>query len=101
MDVWDKRKYLWQGYVDDGSHICVIAQTCIEKMGLVVAGKFAFCIRMEKHQRFKGLGVVKSLEVEACVVSLVVDFHLMPIELGSDPIILGRPWLHVLSAVQD
>ncbi|MCO5604219.1 hypothetical protein L7F22_058382 [Adiantum nelumboides] len=38
VDVWHKRKNLGQGYVDGGAQICVITQTCVEKMGFAVAG---------------------------------------------------------------
>ena len=60
VDVWHKRKNLGQGYVDGGAQICVITQTCVEKMGL--AGVSGFRIRLENHQKVKCLGVVKSLE---------------------------------------
>ena len=44
VDVWHKRKNLGQSYVDGGAQICVITQTCIEKMGLAVAGVSGFSI---------------------------------------------------------
>ena len=44
VNVWHKRKNLGEGYVDGGAQICVITQTCVEKMGLTVAGVFGFCI---------------------------------------------------------
>ena len=47
------------------------------------------------------MGVVKSLEVEAYTVKTVVDFHVMPAGLGAYPIVLGRPWLRVVSAIED
>ena len=31
----------------------------------------------------------------------LVDFHVMPVGLGAYPIILGRPWLRVVNAIQD
>ena len=49
VDVWHKRKNLGQGYVDGGAQICVITQTCVEKMGLVVSGVSRFCIRLANH----------------------------------------------------
>ena len=101
VDVWHKRKNLGQGYVDGGAQICVITQTCVEKMGLAVAGVSGFRIRLANHQKVKCLGVVKSLEVEAYTVKTVVDFHVMPAGLGAYPIILGRPWLRAISAIQD
>ena len=87
--------------MDGGAQICVITQTCVEKMGLVAAGVSRFCIILANHQKVKCLGVVRHLEVEAYAVKTVVDFHVMPAGLGAYPIILGRPWLRAVSAVQD
>ena len=101
VDVWHKRKNLGQGYVDGGAQICVTTQTCAEKMGLVVGGVSDFRIRLANRQKVKCLGVVRDLEVEAYAVKTVVDFHVMPARLGAYPIILGRPWLCAVSAVQD
>ena len=35
------------------------------------------------------------------IVKVVVDFHVMLVGLGASPIILGRPWLQSINAVQD
>ena len=56
---------------------------------------------MANHQKVKCLGIVKRLEVEAYTVKTVVDFHVMRAGLGAYPIILGRPWLRAVSAIQD
>ena len=76
----------------------MITQTCVEKMGLTVARVFGFCIQLANHQKVKCLGVVKSLEIEAYAVK---DFHVMPAGLGAYPIILGRPGLRAVNAVQN
>ena len=101
VDVWHRRKNLGQGYVDGGAQICVITHSCVEKMGLTVTGVSGFRIRLANHQKVKCLGVVKNLEMEAYDVKAVVDFHVMPAGLGAYPIILGRPWLRAVGAVQD
>ena len=77
----------------------MITQTCVERMGLKVSGVSGFRIRMANHQKFKCLGVVKDLEVEAYHVKTMVDFHVMLAGLGAYPIILGRPWLCAVRAV--
>ena len=38
VNVWHKRKNLGEGYVDGGAQICVMTQTCVERMGLRVFG---------------------------------------------------------------
>ena len=70
----------------------------MEKMGLTMARVSGFCIQLANHQKVKCLGVVKSLEVEAYAMKVVVDFLVMLAILGAYPIILGRPWL---PAIQD
>ena len=63
VDVWHKGKNLREGYEDGGAQICVITHTCVEKMGLAVAGVSGFCIQLTNHQKVKCLGVVRGLEV--------------------------------------
>ena len=70
-------------------------------MGLVAASVSGFCIRLANHQKVKCLGVVRDLEVEAYAVKTIVKFYVMPTRLGAYPIILGRPWLCAVSAIQD
>lgn len=101
VDVWHRKKNLGQGYVDGGAQICVMTHACVEKMGLIVAGVSGFRIQLANHQNVKCLGVVKSLEIEAYGVKNLCDFYVMPAGLGAYPIILGRPWLRAVNAVQD
>ena len=70
-------------------------------MDSAATGVSGFCIRLENHQRVRCLGVVRKLEVEAYLVKTIVDFHVIPAGLGAYPIILGRPWLRAVNAVQD
>ena len=60
------------------AQICVITQSCVEKMGLAVTGVSGFRIRLANHQKVKCVGMVKSLEVQAYAVKTLVDFHAMP-----------------------
>ena len=55
----------------------MITQTCVEKMGLNLAGLSRFRIQLANHQKVKCLGVVKSLEIEAYAVKSVVDLQVM------------------------
>lgn len=102
VDVWHRRKNLGQGYVDGGAQICVKTHSCVEKMGLIVAGVSGFEIRLANHQKVKCLGIIKNLEVEAYDVKAMVNFHVMPAGLRAYAMILGsRPWLRAVGAVQD
>ena len=44
---------------------------------------------------------MRGLEIGAYLVKTSCNFHVMPAGLGAYPIILGRPWLRAVSAVQD
>ena len=101
VDVWHKGKNMGQAYIDGGAQICVITHSCVEQLGLTISGVFGFRIRLANHQKVKCLGLVKNLEVEAFDVKAVVNFHVMPAGLGAYPIILGRPWLRAVGAIQD
>ena len=81
--------------------MCDHTNVCGENGVNSVAHVSRFCIQLVSHQKVKCLGIVKGLEVEAYAVKTMVDFHVMPACLGAYPIILGRPWLRAVNAVQD
>ncbi|MCO5586952.1 hypothetical protein L7F22_040897 [Adiantum nelumboides] len=54
-----------------------------------------------KPSESKMFGCGKELEVEVYDAKMMVNFHVMPARLGAYPIILGRPWLRAVGAVQD
>ncbi|MCO5552989.1 hypothetical protein L7F22_006509 [Adiantum nelumboides] len=93
VNVWHKRKNLGQRYVDGGAQICVITQTCVEKMGFAVAGVSGFRIRMANHQKVKCLGMVKAEWVSPVVVTpkkdgrwrVCVDFKPLNAATKKDP----------------
>ena len=72
----------------------------METMELEIASVSGFCIQLVNQKKVKCLGIVKSLEVEAYVLKAVVDFHVMLEVLGAYSIILMRPWLREVNAIQ-
>lgn len=101
VEAWHKGRGIGQAYIDGGAQICVITHACVEQLGLTISGHPGFKIRMANHQKVKCLGVVQDLEVEVFHVKALVTCHVMPAGLGAFPLILGRPWLRVVGAVQD
>ena len=81
--------------------MCVITQSCVVQHGFNVAGNLGFRIRLANHQKVKCLGLVQDLELEIFGVKALVNVHVMPAGLGAFPIILGRPWLRSVGAIQD
>ena len=73
----------------------------MEQHGLYITGSFGFKIRLANHQKVKCLVLVQGLELEVFGVKAAVNLHVMPAGLGAFPIILGRPWLRIVGAIQD
>lgn len=99
--AWHKGKVLGEAYIDGEAQICVITPSCVEQFGLKLSRSLGFKIRLANHQKVKCLRIMKDLEVEMFDVKALVSFHVMPAGPGAYPIILGRPWLRALGAVQD
>ena len=89
-----------EAYTDGGAQVCVITQSCVEQHDLIIAKVSSFEICMPHHQRVKCLEIVQDLELEVFVKALV-DLHVMPTGLGAFSIILGRPCLRAIGAIQD
>ena len=45
--------------------------------------------------------MIENLEVQVFNVKASISCHVMPVGLGAFPLILGRPWLRVVGAIQD
>lgn len=101
VDAWHKGKKVGHAYVDGGAQICVITLACVEHLGVSITGHSGFKIRMANHQKVKCLGMVQDLELEVFNVKALVNCHVMPAGMGAFPIILGRPWLRAVGAIQD
>ncbi|MCO5607250.1 hypothetical protein L7F22_061443 [Adiantum nelumboides] len=98
VNAWHKAVGMGEAYIDGGAQVCVITQSCVERLGLITCGSSRFRIR---HAKVKCLGLIKNLEIEVFSVKAMVNFHVMPAGLGAFPIILGRPWFRAVGAVQD
>lgn len=73
----------------------------MEFLGLPITGNSGFKVRIANHQKVKCLGFIQNLELEVFGVKACINFHIMPAGLGAFPIILGRPWLRAVGAIQD
>ena len=73
----------------------------MERYGLKANCSSGFRIRLANHQKVKCLGMIENIEVEVFNVKASMSFHVMPSGLGAFPLLLGRPWLCVVGAIQD
>ena len=101
VEAWHKGLGFGEAYIDGGSQICVITQSCVEKLGLKITSPSCFRIQMANHAKVKSLGMVEGLDVEVFSVNCKVDYHVMPVGLGAYPLTLGRPWLQKVGAIQN
>ncbi|MCO5592793.1 hypothetical protein L7F22_046796 [Adiantum nelumboides] len=101
VNAWHKGVGMGEAYIDGGAQVCVITQSCVERFGLITCESSGFRIRLANHAKVKCLGLIKNLEIEVLSVKAMVNFHVMPAGLGAFPLILGRPWLRAVGAVQD
>lgn len=101
MAAWHKGKGFGEAYIDGGAQICVITQSCVERLGLKISHSSSFHIRMANHSKVKTLGIVPNLEIEPFSVACRVDCHVMLARLGTYPLFLKRPWLRKVGAIQN
>ena len=101
VEAWHRGKNLGEAYIYGGAQVCVITQSCVVQHGLNVAGNSGFRIHLANHQKVQCLDLVQALDLEIFGVKALVNLHVMPAGLGAFRIILGRPWLRSVGAIQD
>ena len=73
----------------------------MEQHGLHIGGTYGSRCYLANHKNFKFVGLVQYVKFEVFGVRATNNLHVMPTGLGAFPIILGRPWLHIVGAIQD
>ena len=98
---WCKGFNIGDAYIDGGAQVSVMSQACMERLGLKVNAWLDFRIRLANHAKVKCLRRCMNVEVTVYVVSCNINCHIMPTRLGAYPLILGRPWLRQVGAIQN
>ena len=78
-----------------------MTQAYMEKLGLKVDGSSDFKLRLANHAKVKCLGRCMNVEMTIYKVYCNINCHIMPTRLGAYPLILGRPWLRQVGAIQN
>ena len=93
VDTWIHGRSVNKAYMDGGAQVCIMTEETMEQLGLQLIGKSLFSVKMENTSKFKCLGVICDLEINVLGQRAVMEIHVMPLNLGSYLVILGRPWL--------
>ena len=101
VTTWCKGFNIGEEYIDGGAQISVMTHACMEKLELKVDGSSDFKLRLANHAKVKCLGRCMNVLVTVYGVTCNVNCHIMPAGLGAYPLILGRPWLRQVGAIQN
>ena len=99
--AWHEGFNIGEAYIDGGAQISVMTQACMEKLGLKVDGSSDFKLRLANHAKVRCLGRCMNVPVTVYGVTYNVNCHIMPAGMGAYPLILGRPWLRQVGAIQN
>ena len=103
VDVLIDNIVISNAYIDGGASINVMSKKMLKDVGLIYSNTSSpYRIKLADNTRVKTLGVVRGLDVDVCGISAPTTFQVIPTKPGSKayPLILGRPWLRKVKAVQ-
>ncbi|MCO5574351.1 hypothetical protein L7F22_028134 [Adiantum nelumboides] len=101
VDCYIKGRLVKKGLVDGGAQINIMTKNLMSKLSLKIQEPTEIRIKMANNSKAQCLGVNKSLSVEVLGIKKHVDFFVMSAKGNGYSIILGRPWLMQVQALQD
>ena len=89
-------------YVDGGVAINVINEQTMQQVGLKSDSPSLYKIKMADNSRAKATGAVTDVKMDVYNIATLYTFHVHPTKLDRNayPIILGKPWLRQVGALQ-
>ena len=89
--------------VDGGSGLNIMPEHTLTQLGLHLTGPSPFIINMANQTSSVPIGMVKDCRIQSGGEEYVVNFHVIKMHSTKDtfPLLLGRPWLRMASAVVD
>jgi len=103
VDVIIDGQTISNAYIDGGASINVMSEKTMKDADLKLSSTNSpYRIKLADNTRVRTLGVVKNLEVDVCGISMPTTFQVIPTKPDAKayPLILGRPWLRKVKAVQ-
>lgn len=87
--------------VDGGSSVNVMSNWCLEEIDLKVNRPSAYRLRVVDQRSVRPLGQLDDVAVAVNGVTVKIEFQVLDISStkGGYPIILGRPWLKLVRAI--
>ena len=101
LEAYIKGQRIHKVYVDDGAQVCVTSEKMMHCLGLEVQGKFEVKAKMANNVSVKCVGVCKGVKITVCGLKVATDMYVIPAKREGYPVILGRPWLIAINAMQD
>ena len=85
----------------EGAQICIMTENVMHKLGLRIQEVPEIKVKMADNSKAKCLGLIKNVKVEVLGIKREVEFYIMSAKGNGYPLILGRPWLMKVGALQD
>ncbi len=101
LDCYIKGRLVKKGLVDGGAQICIMNENVMQNLGLHINEVLEIRVKMANNSKAKCLGLVKNVKVEALGIKKEIDFYIVSTKGNGYPLILGRPWLMKVGALQD
>ena len=79
----------------------MLFRSCMERLGVKLNAHSDFRLRLANHAKVKGRGICTEVPVSAFGIVCNINCHIMSAGLGAYPLILGRPWLRQVGAIQN
>ena len=101
VDCHIKGRVLSKTLIDGGAQICIMADHVVHRLGLKIQEVTDIRVKMANNNKAKCLGVVRKVMVEVLGIKTTMDFFVVSQKGAGYSLILGRPWLLAIGAVQD
>ena len=87
--------------VDGGSGLNILPEHTLNQLGLHLTGPSPFIINMANQTSSVPIRMVKDCRIQSSGKEYIVNFHVIKMHSTKDtfPILLGRPWLRMASAI--
>jgi hypothetical protein len=101
VDAFINEQRISSCMVDRGAAINVLSSWVVDEFNLKVNKSSCLKLKVADQRCIKSMGTISRLPISVNGVKVEIDFHVLDIaeSRGGYPLILGRPWLKVVRAV--
>jgi hypothetical protein len=101
VEAYIDRQRIGGCLVDEGAAVNVMLNWLMDDLGIQVTQSTSLKLKVVDQRCVKSLGLIAKIPITVNGVTVDVDFHVLNISetRGGYPLILGRPWLKAVRAV--